>query len=201
MSAPARRNSGTESRDTLVSTDDSLGEKDEEEKESDKGGSEGRRTVEKRLWEGASFHHFCSHWNLLPPRTSPVFNSWPHFQIPRRKSPPVRPVIPPIPVFISVEICSLCPSFPPPNPRAPGPGRSAPALTPHPGPFPPPPLSTPRLLPRFPFFFCSVAFNSSRPLGAEWLMAPCWVTVRGRKTGAEEEGKTGGDGLSRIPGV
>lgn len=70
-----------------------------------------------------------------------------------------------------------------------------------PRPFPPPPLPTPRLLPRFLFFFCSVAFNSSRPLCAARLMAPRWVTVRGRKAEAEEEGKTGGDRDSRIPGV
>lgn len=33
----------------------------------------------------------------------------------------------------------------------------------------------------FLFFFCSVAFNSSRPLCAEWLMAPRWEVVRGSK--------------------
>lgn len=60
-------------------------------------------------------------------------------------------------------------------------------------------LSAPRLLPCFLFFFCSVAFNSLRPLCAEWLMAPCWATVRGRKTEAEEEGKTGGDRKRETP--
>lgn len=57
----------------------------------------------------------------------------------------------------------------------------APALTPHsiascPLSPPPPPDSV--------FLFsllCSVAFNSSRPLCAEWLMAPRCVAVRGRK--------------------
>lgn len=38
-----------------------------------------------------------------------------------------------------------------------------------------PPLNSPVSFPVsvFLFFFCSVAFNSSRPLCAEWLMAPC----------------------------
>lgn len=101
----------------------------------------------------------------------------------------------------SVHFAHLLPLIPNPSvfPCVPA-GWPQPNTSPRP--FPPPrlsPLSAPRLRPSFLFFFCSVAFNSSRPLCAEWLMAPCWATVRGRKTEAEEEGKTGGDKKTETP--
>lgn len=164
-------------------------------------------TVEKRLWESRR-----TKTGLIPPflgihlagtfclPTLLRFSNLGHtFNLPFSHEPRIlsRKSLPCVLSFLRFPSSSPWKSahfahLSPPNPRAPRPLRSG--LNTSPRPFPPPPLSTPSL-PRFLFFFCSVAFNSSRPLRAEWLMAPCWAPVRGRKTEAEEEGKTGGDRL------
>lgn len=98
----------------------------------------------------------------------------------------------------SAHSAHLLPLIPNPSVSPPRLLRSSPDTSPRPFHASSAP-STPRLLPCFLFFFCSVAFNSSRPLRAEWLMAPCRAAVRGRKAEAEDEGKTGGDRKTETP--